>query len=408
MSGKADMLDWIDARTDKMVEQVKTWSRVNSGSYNLKGLEAMAEIAVPAFEVLEADHECHEVEPMEAVNDAGEPVSIPLGPVHIFRKRPEADRRVLLTGHLDTVFPKDHSFQDVMQPDDNILNGPGVADMKGGIIVMITALQALERYDNAEKIGWDVLLNSDEEIGSPGSAPYLSEYAAKADFGMTYEPALSDGTLAGQRKGSGNFTIVVKGKAAHAGREFDAGRNAVVHLARLIDRLHELNGEREGVTVNLAIIRGGEATNVVPDTAICRLNIRIERPEDTDWASAELLKLVREADREEGFSARLYGGFTRPPKILTPENEALFRELKRCGKELDIEIAWKATGGCCDGNNLAAAGLPNIDTLGVRGGDIHSSAEFVCLDSFAERAKLSALMLMRYADGDFDLKDKKD
>jgi len=398
----------LDDGADGMVEQVEAWSAINSGSRNLDGLARMGEALCQAFAPLEAAYERHAPAEAEEITDRGEAVPLALAPIHRFVKRPDAPRRVLLTGHIDTVFAADSAFQTPRFLENGVLNGPGVADMKGGLIVMLNALQAFEASDAAGELGWEVLINSDEEIGSLGSAPMLAERARAADFGLTYEPALADGTLAGARKGSGNFSIVVKGRAAHAGREFDQGRNAIAAMADLIRHLHGLNGQRPGITVNCARVIGGDAPNIVPDTAVLRVNVRVETGEDGRWVELAMRDIVAEIDRREGFAAIMHGGFTRPPKPVTPAQDALFEAVAGCGAVLGIPVAFQATGGCCDGNNLAAAGLPNVDTLGVRGGKIHSAEEFVLTDSFAERAKLSLLILLRFARGELPELERAD
>jgi glutamate carboxypeptidase len=192
---------------------------------------------------------------------------------------------------------------------------------------------------------------------------------------------------------------VVKGRAAHAGRDFAQGRNAIALLAEITVALYAINGTREGVTLNPGKVEGGGALNVVPDTAILRFNVRMEQQADRDWLQAQFDSIVAKYNQREGFAVSLSGGFTRPPKMLSDKNEKLFALLKDCGAALGQEIRWQPTGGCCDGNNLAAYGLPNIDTLGVRGGKIHSEEEFMLIDSLTERAKLSALLLLRLASG---------
>ncbi len=392
----------ISDKQAEMVETVLAWSRVNSGSRNLDGLSKMEEIVVEAFASLEAEIEFIQLAEGEFVNQAGDVETVKNGRTIRIFKRPEANRRVLMTGHTDTVFATNHPFQEPVWLDENTLNGPGVADMKGGIIVMLNALKAFEETELAQGVGWEILLSPDEETGSLASAPLLAEHAKSADIGLTYEPALADGTLAGARKGSGNYTIVVRGKAAHAGREFHEGRNAVVALSKVVGELAGLTDGKPGLTVNPAVVEGGVAPNVVPDMAWCRFNVRLEEPEDAGWFEAEVKKIVERADAQEGYSAMLHGGINRPPKALSKANVLLMDAIKACGLELGIDINYVPTGGCCEGNNLAAAGLPNVDTLGVRGGMIHSADEFVLVDSFSERAKLSALILMAFANGDFD------
>lgn len=394
-------LDWIDSRRDALIERLIAWARINSGSRNLAGLETMGQAARDAFAPLGGQIETLQLEPMTVVDERGELRQEPLGrAVRITRRRPQARLRVFLGGHLDTVFAADHPFQDIAWRDENTLNGPGVADLKGGLLVMLTALQALERSPWAARLGWEVLFNPDEEIGSPGSAVLLAEAARRNDLGLVYEPALADGTLAGERKGSGNYTAVVRGRAAHAGREHHLGRNAVVALAEFIVAVNGLNGRWPGVTVNPARLQGGGPPNIVPDLAQVRFNVRVATLDEQHRVEDSLAALVADYNRRQGLSLTLHGGFGRPPKPLSETNQALFGLLADCGRTLGIPVAWTATGGCCDGNNLAAAGLPNIDTLGVRGGKIHSADEFVLVDSLVERARLSALLLLQLATGE--------
>jgi len=265
---------------------------------------------------------------------------------------------------------------------------------------MLKAIEALERSPWAERIGWEILFNSDEEIGSQASAPLIADAAKRVHLGMIYEPSFPDGNLAGERKGSGNFSVITRGLAAHAGREHHLGRNAIRAMCDFVSALDDLNGQRDGVTINPGFIEGGGAVNVVPDLCISKFNIRLERPEDEAWCEAQLAELITNIQSRDGISIELHGGFTRKPKVLTPANKKLFELAKTCGADLGMTIDYLPTGGCCDGNNLAAAGIPNIDTLGVQGGKIHSADEYVKVKSFTKRAKLSALMLMKLATSD--------
>lgn len=402
MAGKTDIsrdLKVLDGARGAMTARLREWCAINTGSLNLGGLGEMRARLIDAFAPLGdvAEIPCA---PQEVVAATGEVRTRALGSCLRLVKRPQAPVRVLLAGHMDTVFAPDHAFQSDRLIDADTLNAPGGADMKGGILVMLEALKAVEASRFAERIGYEVILNADEEIGSPGSAPILFEAAKRAQFAMVYEPAMADGTLAGARKGSGNFSAVFSGRAAHAGRDHAAGRNAIAEAARFAASLDALTGARPGLTVNVAKIDGGGPNNVVPDNAVVRFNARADLAEDADWFLAETKRLVAASNAREGYRAHLHGGFARPPKPMTPQLEAFFRALKDCGVELGLDIGWKATGGVCDGNNIASAGVPVIDTLGARGGDIHSANEFVKLDSLEERARLSALLLLRIAAGD--------
>jgi glutamate carboxypeptidase len=393
----APWLDWIDTQQDDMLQKMIALASINSGSLNIEGVnqvrETLAEYCLP----LGGEAEVVPVAPYQSVSTSGEVKSTPLAHALRIKKRPEAPLQIFFCGHMDTVFPINSDFQQVTWLDDNRLNGPGVADLKGGLMVMIKAIEALERSPWADQIGWEILFNPDEEIGSPGSAPLIAEAATRVDLGLIYEPCMPDGTLAGARKGSGNFSIVVHGKAAHAGREHHLGRNAIRAMCDFISALDSLNGQREGVTINPGFIQGGGAVNVVPDLCVSRFNIRLEKSEDEAWCLSQINQLIQELNERDGIQVELHGGFGRKPKVLTPANLKLFELAQSCGQQLGLPIQWKATGGCCDGNNLAAAGIPNIDTLGVQGGNIHSSDEYMLVSSLTERARLSALLLMRLA-----------
>ena len=233
------------------------------------------------------------------------------------------------------------------------------------------------------------------------------ELGKKSHIGLTYEPALADGSMAGARKGSGNFALIVKGRAAHAGREHHLGRNAINAMAEFAVKMDALNGKRDGVTFNMAKIDGGGAPNIVPELAIGRFNVRMKETADMDWINRQIVELIDDLNSKDGISADLTGGFTRPPKPMAPANRQVFEWVRLAGEMLGQNIRWAPSGGVCEGNNLWASGCPNVDTLGVRGGEIHSDREFLKVSSLAERTKLSAVILLKIASGEFDAKAVK-
>ena len=384
---------------DAILRRVLQWSAINSGTSNLAGLAIMADMIGVALAELPGQLTRHKSEPETAINAQGISFTRERGAHLVLSVRPQAQRRLLLTGHMDTVFGADHPFQSLTWLDDNTLNGPGVADMKGGIAVMLEALRLFEAGPSAAQIGYDVLINSDEETGSITSAPLIAQLAQGKHAALTYEPsALPDGTLAGERAGSGNYSLVVKGRAAHAGRNPQDGRNAIVAAAALVLGLKRL--ETPGLAINPAAIDGGSALNVVPDMAVLRFNIRPRSAEDDAIFLCDLYPLIDEIAAAHDVTIHLHGGTTRPPKPLDAKAERLFALVRDCGAALGQPIRWQSSGGVCDGNNIAACGVPVVDTLGVRGGAIHSADEYLIVPSLAERAALSALVLLRIADGE--------
>lgn len=376
-----------------MLAQVERWAAVNSGTGNLAGLKTVAGLLADAFAALPGEVRLIAPTPVESVDPAGTVRTTQRGDHLHLRVRPDAPVQLLLTGHMDTVFAADHPFQSLQWLEDGVLNGPGTADMKGGIAVILAALSALETSPLASRVGYDVMINSDEETGSHASAGLIAELAAGKTAALTYEPALPDGTLAGARPGSGNFSILIHGRPAHAGRNPEEGRNALVAAADLALRLNALKSLE--LKVNPAKIDGGGPNNVVPDQAILRVNLRPATPEAMAAAEAALRDTIANIERDHDVHCHLHGGFNRPPKPLDPAATRLFELVRTCGVALGIDIAWKATGGVCDGNNIAACGIPVVDTMGPRGGAIHSSDEFLIVGSLVERAQLSALTMMR-------------
>ncbi|HEY9090320.1 hydrolase [Parasphingorhabdus sp.] len=378
-----------------LLERTQLWAKVNSGTTNLDGLKLMARYLADAFSVLPGDIELVDPAPVDAVRPDGSLYQVPRGQHLLGIIRPDAPVRILLTGHMDTVFAADHPFQEMKWLEDGVLNGPGVADMKGGLSVMLGALQLLEQSEYASRIGYDIMINSDEEVGSGSSAALIEQCARQKVAALTYEPALPDGTLAGERGGSGNFSIIFTGKSAHAGRNPDEGRNALVAAADMALQLKALH--REGLSVNPAKIDGGGPNNAVPDHAILRVNFRPQSLEDQQKAQNALDNLIAVIATGHDVDVQCHGGFGRPPKPIDPQAQKLFHLVKSCGADLGLDISWRGTGGVCDGNNIAACGVPVVDTMGVRGGAIHSSDEYLITDSLAERTKLSALTIMRIA-----------
>lgn len=378
-----------------MLAQVERWAAVNSGTTNLAGLKTVARLLAGAFSGLPGDVTLIAPDPVESVDAKGIVTEVQRGDHLKVSVRPEAPVRVLLTGHMDTVFAADHPFQSLRWREDGVLIGPGTADMKGGIAVILAALSALETAPISRTIGYDVLINSDEETGSHASARLISELAQGKAAALTYEPALPDGTLAGARPGSGNFSIIIHGKAAHAGRNPEDGRNALVAAADLAVRLAA--AKAPGLKVNPARIDGGGPNNVVPDLAILRVNLRPMTRDDMTLATDIIRNAVAAIKRDHDVCCHVHGGFNRPPKPIDATAEKLFNLVRDCGSELGLAINWRPTGGVCDGNNIAACGIPVVDTMGPRGGAIHSDEEFLILDSLSERARLSALTLLRIA-----------
>lgn len=396
------LIHFISQQHLLMVEQLHALCDINSGSENRAGLNKMLNALYDLFKPIADDIQIQTLPSFSNIDMNGQERVQKTGDALFIRKRPHLKKRILLGGHMDTVFSEHHPFQTASYINDNVLNAPGASDMKGGLIVILHALTAYEQFYNNDEFGWDVFINPDEEIGSPASSPILAELAHNYPVALVYEPSMTPtGTLAKNRKGSGKLTIVAKGKAAHAGRAFDEGVNAIYHLSQAIVQIHELNGKKDGVTINTGLISGGNALNIVPDTAVAKLDIRINHANDEHWVYDNINRILQALNTKHP-TLELHGCFSRPVKKVNQATSKLFHRLQKIMTKQGITIDWKDSGGCCDGNNLAQYGMGVLDTLGVRGGSIHSSEEYILLDSLTERAKLSALLLADFAEHGLD------
>lgn len=380
---------------DQCIQITKTWAEINSHSYNLAGLAILLELIKAEYHKTFKNIEIEEISVPDqiTVDKQGKEIKIPLGKaLSIRRVNTETGAvPVLLMGHMDTVYPIDSPFQICTMINDKTMGGPGVADLKGGLVVMLQALELFEASEQAGKIAWQVFINADEEIGSPGSQNLFPELAKRNKVALIYEPGLSDGSIAYRRKGAGNFTVIAHGKAAHVGREFNEGANAIVALSNFIQAANKLNSD--SLIINFGKIEGGGPLNVVPDLASLGINIRVDSLTDIELVEREFKTIIEQINQTKNIELSLHGKFNRQPKIPDTRLEELYNLIESCAKDLKLPISKRDTGGCCDGNNLFEHGLVNIDTLGVRGGKIHSPEEFVCLDSFEERIQLSLAIL---------------
>jgi glutamate carboxypeptidase len=386
---EAAFLDTVERAP--ILERTLDWAAINSGTTNLAGLADVAGRLADAFAGLPGEVALVAPAAVEKVGADGNVRQIETGRHLVLQVRPEAERRVLLTGHMDTVYSADHPFQSCDWIDADTLHGPGTADMKGGLALMLAGLAAYER--SRPSLGYDVLINSDEETGSLSSSALIAELARGKLAALTYEPALPGGVMARARPGSGNFAAVVRGRSAHAGRNPEDGRNAIVAAADLAQRLHA--SWREGLTVNPARIEGGSPNNSVPDLAVLHFNIRPLTPEDLAAARDLIDGHVAQVARAHDVAIHLHGGFARPPKPIDARTERLFGLISQAAADLGEPMSWKDTGGVCDGNNIAACGVPVLDTMGACGGAIHSPDEFLIASSLDARARLTALVMHR-------------
>ena len=386
-----DSISHLTRRGDELRQLLTRWCDQNSGSDNLPGLAAMLELLHREFARLPGAR----TERVALAGTTAQALRVTV--------RPAAPLQLFVSGHYDTVYDAGHPFQqcDLLTPEK--LRGPGTADMKGGLVVMLAALQAFEKTPHAAKIGYEILLGPDEETGSQGSAPLLEAAAPRHRLGLVFEPARANGDLVRSRKGTGIFTLTCHGRAAHAGRDPAAGRNAILALCEILPPIADLIDELPGVMVNVGHIRGGGAANIVPDFAEAVVNARVTQAGDDTRFLKRLHEICAPLHAREGYRLEIGGGFNRAPKIETPFEAAVFADWQKCAREFGLNLNWQHVGGGSDGNILAAAGLPNLDGLGCVGDQLHSPGEFCHLPSLVQRAQTAALFLHRIAAGEISL-----
>jgi glutamate carboxypeptidase len=301
------------------------------------------------------------------------------------------EKPALVLGHFDTVWPLGTLDRLPFEIEEGRAYGPGVLDMKASLVLLEFAVEAIR----ALKIPWPrpvvALLTSDEEIGSPSSRRLIEEQARGSAFVLVVEPPLPGGRLKTARKGVGQFTVTIGGRAAHAGIAPEKGISAVEELAHQVLSLHGLARPSEGTTVNVGVVQGGTTPNVVAAQATARVDVRV--------SSGEEARRIEEAMRGlrpvlPGARVTSEGRFTRPPMERTPGVAALFEQARTIGRSIGLELDEGSTGGASDGNFTAALGVPTLDGLGAEGDGAHADDEHVLIDSLPERAALLASLLV--------------
>jgi glutamate carboxypeptidase len=304
----------------------------------------------------------------------------------------ESGPRVLLVGHADTVYPTGTLATMPVDRDGGRLRGPGVVDMKGGLTAMLFAVRCLAGRPLRGSIR--VVINADEEPGSPTSRDLWPDLARGAAAAFVLEPAQPTGALVLRRKGVGIFHLRVRGRAAHAGAEPEKGASAIGALMRKCLDIEALAAPAVGTTVNVGVIRGGTHPYVVPEAAEAAIDFRVPTLAERERVMAALRAIAAREDGP-GTTAALTGQFHRPPLEPVPGTERLARIVEEVGRGLKLPVEWDVTGGASDGNNIAAAGIPTIDGMGPAGGGAHSAAEYMEIPSLFQKTALLAGVLDR-------------
>ena len=333
------------------------------------------------------------------VSELGFDVSLhttePYGPNLLARRRGKGQARLLVVGHVDTVYARGTAAARPFQIRDGLASGPGIIDMKSGVLMGIYAVRALIETNFEEYGEITLLFNNDEEVGSPGSAAIFRELAPHIDVALVLEPSRSAEIITQARKGADKYVMDVSGIPAHSGAEPHRGRSAVIELAHKMIAVHQLNSMFPGVTFNMTRISSSEALNVVPDMARCHISVRAYDEHGLNLAR-ETLEQIASGSVVPGTQTRLSRTRGRTPYTATSEILRLVEQAREEGKALGLNIIAESKGGVSDANLLVGAGVPTLDSLGPVGGGMHDlKREYLRIDSLPVRGALLAGLIHR-------------
>ena len=305
---------------------------------------------------------------------------------------PLSELGILLLCHMDTVFPLGTLKKMRFREEDGKIYGPGTSDMKGGIAVALAAVAgALDSGKLKRRV--TALFTSDEETGSAASRRVIESRARESALVLVLEPGMPDGSIKTWRKGVGDFTVTVHGRAAHAGGDHEKGRNAIEEMAHQVLPIQKMTDYKKGTTLNVGVIQGGTVPNAVPAQASIQVDLRVMQPGEAERVALALhaLKPVL-----EGTVIEVTGELNRPPMPFNEMMKATFERAKSIAESAGLSIKAGGTGGASDGNFVAPLGIPVLDGLGPVGDGSHSEREFIYKDSLVERAQLVEALLCNW------------
>jgi len=377
----------VAARLPRYLAELEAMVNIDCGSYTPAGVNRIAGMVEASLVDLGAQVERHSHQPVAGAEAQ-------LGDLVVGRMAGEGPR-LLLIGHMDTVFDPGTAAQRPYRAQDDRATGPGTSDMKGGLLAGLHALAAL--HDIGEHPSITFVANPDEEIGSIFSTPHIRQMAAEHDAALVLECARANGDIVSARKGIADLDVTFHGRAAHAGVAPEKGRSAILAAAHAISQLHGLNGRWPGVTLNAGVIAGGTRPNVVAERCTVQLDLRAVTATAFDEAYGAVERLIGQPS-VEGVTAELRRMAHHPPMERTPATGRLAGLAEAIAGELGFELHDTLTGGASDANTTASAGLPTLDGLGPIGGDDHSADEWLDLSSVVPRTTLLGLLIARAAE----------
>ncbi|MFE8701406.1 M20 family metallopeptidase [Cytobacillus sp. FJAT-54145] len=374
------MESFYNEREHEMLKLVEKLVNIDSGSYFKEGVDKVGKILTEEYRKLGFEVEVVEQEE--------------LGNHLVIQHRDAVNPEIIILAHMDTVFPEGTAAERPFTIEGDRAYGPGVIDMKASQVSLLYAVKALIHKDENCFKNIKIVLNSDEEIGSTTSRAIIEREAKGKKYALVMEPARKDGSIVSARRGKGNYTLIVEGKAAHSGIEPEKGRSAIEELAYKIIQLHELSDHEKGISVNVGLIEGGSSANTVSDHAEAQIDVRIAEVEQVELIEEKLEEICSSTD-VAGTKVVLEGEMNRPPMEKNKKTRALLRIIQDVGNEIGVEIEDTATGGGSDASFTSALGVATIDGLGPVGGNAHSDKEYLKVPTLVERSLLLATIIQR-------------
>lgn len=371
------LLDYFESRQEAILENVRALVAIESPSRDAAGSRAAVDFLARETEKLDCVASVKRI----AREHYGEHLLI-----RAFQTEDSSAKPILLLGHTDTVHPRGAGEKNPVRIDGERLYGGGVFDMKANCVLMLEALRAFERLGLKPARPVTIFLSCDEEIGSPTGRELVEREASKAYCCLVCEPSANGRAKTG-RKGTGNYKLKARGVPAHAGLEPEKGASAILEIARQIPQIHALSDFQRGTTVNVCLIEGGTASNVIPEFAECAVDVRFTTMREAERVETALRNL---ASSDEKVTLELTGEINRPPLERNEKTLALYEKAKRIADRMNYEFGETQVGGASDGNFVAALGTPVLDGLGVRGDGAHTLNEHVVVSDIPKRAALIA------------------
>lgn len=374
------MLKFLEEHQCDMLHLLEKFVNIDSGSHHKDGVDNIGQILKKLYQ--ELDFTVEEF-PQEE-----------LGNHLIFKHKDAKEPKIIILAHMDTVFPVGTAKERPFRIEGNKAYGPGVIDMKASLVTVYYSMLSLLKFNQDGYKNVQILINSDEEIGSKSSRPLIEQMVKGKKYALVMEPARKNGFLVSSRRGNGQFTLEIHGKAAHSGIEPEKGRSAIEELAHKVIQLHKLSDPVHGINVNVGLIEGGSAINTVSDHAVAKIDIRISDMEQIKLLKKEMQKICATTD-VNGTTVSLEGRISRPPMKKNEKTEKLLAVIKEVGEMIGVDIHDTATGGGSDASFPAALGIATIDGLGPVGGNAHTEKEYLDIESLVPRTLLLAETIQR-------------